>query len=291
MAAAFHSTPKVMWGGEFYSEEILKEVDRVFEGLETGGYAEFQDRVQGADKSTLHWIAAQLMNPTIDTPQGERMLQTMSKTNIFSGGQLVATVNGVLNGSNPNARILEIGCGSGQTFKQMARVCKGRGRDWKLMGIDQSVDSIRFARSKLEEAGADASVYQLQVADIDHGLWSLQDGSFDVVYHLNCWYFWKDVEKGVQETMRVLKPGGTLITGSKLSPIYDLFGPRFPEISKHFPVLENKRGPRAEHRDLEAYEEALERCGFSSVVSVDVMPPGGEGANFLDAFTLTTARK
>ena len=63
----------------------------MFEGLETGGYAEFQDRVQGADKSTLHWIAAQLMNPTIDTPQGERMLQTMSKTNIFSGGQLVAT--------------------------------------------------------------------------------------------------------------------------------------------------------------------------------------------------------
>ena len=59
----------------------------MFEGLETGGYAEFQDRVQGADKSTLHWIAAQLMNPTIDTPQGERMLQTMSKTNIFSGGQ------------------------------------------------------------------------------------------------------------------------------------------------------------------------------------------------------------
>ena len=52
----------------------------MFEGLETGGYAEFQDRVQGADKSTLHWIAAQLMNPTIDTPQGERMLQTMSKT-------------------------------------------------------------------------------------------------------------------------------------------------------------------------------------------------------------------
>merc|ERR550537_1611254 len=103
----------------------------------------------------------------MDSPQGERMLQAMSKTNIFSGSQLVATVNGVLNGSTPNARILEIGCGSGQTFKQMARVCRARGRDWKLMGIDQSMDSIRFARMKLEDAGADPAVYQLQVADID----------------------------------------------------------------------------------------------------------------------------
>jgi ubiquinone/menaquinone biosynthesis C-methylase UbiE len=266
-------------------------VDHLFEGLEEGGYNAFQERVQEADVSTLHWVAAQLMNPTMDSPQGERMLQAMSKTNIFSGSQLVATVNGVLNGSTPNARILEIGCGSGQTFKQMARVCRARGRDWKLMGIDQSMDSIRFARMKLEDAGADPAVYQLQVADIDNGLWSFQDDSFDVVYHLNCWYFWKNVDKGVAETFRVLKPGGTLITGSKLSPIYDLFGPRFPEVSNHFPVLESKRGPRAEHRDLRAYEEALGRNGFANVVSVDVMPPGGEdGDNFLDAFTLTTAR-
>ena len=209
-------------GGEFYSEEILKRVDYVFQGLEDGGYEEFQERVQDSDKSTLQWIAAQLMNPTIDTLQGERMMQTMSKTNVFSGSQLVATVNGVLNGSNPNARILEIGCGSGQTFKQMARVCKARGRHWKLVGIDQSIDSIVFARNKLEEAGADTSVYQLQLADIDNGLWSFEDGTFDVAYHLNCWYFWKDIDRAVEEVARVVKPGGTLITGSKLSPLYDL---------------------------------------------------------------------
>ena len=277
-------------GGEFYSEEILKRVDYVFQGLEDGGYEEFQERVQDSDKSTLQWIAAQLMNPTIDTLQGERMMQTMSKTNVFSGSQLVATVNGVLNGSNPNARILEIGCGSGQTFKQMARVCKARGRHWKLVGIDQSIDSIVFARNKLEEAGADTSVYQLQLADIDNGLWSFEDGTFDVAYHLNCWYFWKDIDRAVEEVARVVKPGGTLITGSKLSPLYDLFGERFPEVSNHFPVLGNKRGPRAEQRDLEAYERSLERHGFRNIVSVDVMPPSMDSTP-LDAFTLTTARR
>ena len=48
-------------GGEFYSEEILKRVDYVFQGLEDGGYEEFQERVQDSDKSTLQWIAAQFL--------------------------------------------------------------------------------------------------------------------------------------------------------------------------------------------------------------------------------------
>ena len=51
-----------------------------------------------------------------------------------------------------------------------------------------------------------------------------------------------------------------------------------------------KRGPRAEHRDLRAYEEALGRNGFANVVSVDVMPPSMDSTP-LDAFTLTTARR
>jgi len=298
----FHRSTPSLWGGEFYKEEILDRVDVCFQALEDEGHKAFQTKVQESDGPVLHWIASQLMQPHLDTPQAERMLRAMNEITLFSGSRMVGEVERHLHSQSdmdqsidegaaqPRARILEIGCGAGQTLVKMASVCKGKKKDWKVLGVDYSVDSITFAKRALDEAGTDNAIYQLQVADISDGLWALPAGGFDVVYHLENWYHWPDLKQGVRETSRVLKSGGLLVTGSRLSPLFDLFGPRFPEVSEHFPVFQHKRGPRAEHRDLEAYEKCLKTHGeMEKIVSEDLIPPGED--RDLEGFTLTTAIK
>ena len=101
--------------------------------------------------------------------------------------------------------ILDVGCGGGRTVQRLATIAP----DGKVFGIDYSADSVAVARSTnkdLISAGRvdvqRASVSQLPFAD----------GTFDLVTAVETQYYWPDPVNDLREILRVLKPGGSLVT-------------------------------------------------------------------------------
>ncbi len=94
--------------------------------------------------------------------------------------------------------ILDIGCGTGRLLRRM-HAC------WpsvKLVGIDQAEGMVAEARQLTPEA----SIYQAPAERIP-----LEDASQDLVTTTMSFHHWSQQRQGVQEALRVLRPGGYFI--------------------------------------------------------------------------------
>mmetsp|Transcript_40964 Transcript_40964/g.100590 ORF Transcript_40964/g.100590 Transcript_40964/m.100590 type:complete len:117 (-) Transcript_40964:51-401(-) len=78
------------------------------------------------------------------------------------------------------------------------------------------------------------------------------DDSIDKVMHMNVLYFWDDPEASLREILRVMKPGGLMIGGTKIGYVRD----RDPQKFKI--------------RDIETYVDALKSVGFVDVYVQEV---------------------
>jgi SAM-dependent methyltransferase len=126
-----------------------------------------------------------------------------------------------------NFTILDVGCGGGRTIQKLA----AQASNGKIYGVDyaegsvamsrkKNADSIQAGRVKIKRA----SVSQLPFAD----------NKFDLATAIETQYYWPDLPNDMQEILRVLKPGGTLLiiaevyrTGSHysvLGPVMKLLG-------------------------------------------------------------------
>lgn len=140
-----------------------------------------------ADTAVVRWIASRLMYPRTDTPQAQRMMALMNSTNVWAGQEITkAIARSSIGSSGQPCRLMEIGFGGGQAFRQTADLCAVR--NWKILGVDHSEDSLAFTKRALTEGETDPSVYQLLCADISSNLWAFPDNSFDCIYHVNTWY-------------------------------------------------------------------------------------------------------
>lgn len=104
----------------------------------------------------------------------------------------------------PDFTILDVGCGGGRTIQKLATVAA----QGKVYGIDYANGSVAASRAKnLPEiqtgrvAIQKASVSQLPFSE----------NKFDLVTAIETQYYWPDPVKDMQEILRVLKPGGTLV--------------------------------------------------------------------------------
>lgn len=98
--------------------------------------------------------------------------------------------------------ILDIGCGGGQTIKELAAIAS----EGKVYGIDYSPASIATARRK------NASLIDMGRVDVRLGSVSVLPfaaDTFDVVTAMETHYYWPDLIADCREVERVLKPGGT----------------------------------------------------------------------------------
>ena len=104
----------------------------------------------------------------------------------------------------PDARVLDIGCGGGANLAQFLKLCP----QGSVCGIDFSAESV--ATSLRKNAGAVAAgrcaVRQGDVSRLPYA-----DASFDLVTAFETVYFWPDLPACFREVYRVLKPGGTFI--------------------------------------------------------------------------------
>ncbi len=99
-------------------------------------------------------------------------------------------------------RILDIGCGSGVSTLELARLSHG-----EVIGIDIDQTALdKFARN-IEEAGLTARVQAINCSMFDM---DFADESFDIILSEGSIYA-TGFEKGLREWRRLLKPGGFIV--------------------------------------------------------------------------------
>jgi SAM-dependent methyltransferase len=108
--------------------------------------------------------------------------------------------------------VLEVGCGEGELAERIVRRLGA-----SLVGLDQSERMVELARTR----GVDARVGDAQELPF-------ADGSFDVVVAAWMLYHVTDLDKGLAEIGRVLRPGGRLVAATNytdhLQEMFNLVG-------------------------------------------------------------------
>lgn len=100
--------------------------------------------------------------------------------------------------------ILDVGCGGGGTIRKLATIAA----EGKVQGVDYSQESVRISTNtnrELIEAGR-VEIHQGSVSSLP-----FPADRFDLVTAIESHYFWPDLVHDMQEVLRVLKPGGTLL--------------------------------------------------------------------------------
>ena len=100
----------------------------------------------------------------------------------------------IANGLEPG-RVLDIGCGRGLLLRQL------RNRGWEVVGTELSQDSAHYARS----------ILQIDVKTSHLGDLHLPADSFDTVILWHVLEHIADPADLLQEVVRILRPGGTLL--------------------------------------------------------------------------------
>jgi ubiquinone/menaquinone biosynthesis C-methylase UbiE len=97
-----------------------------------------------------------------------------------------------------NARVLELGCGTGILWRGSAQVPRG----WRVILTDMSDGMLRETRGHLARLGRSFTYMQADAQTIP-----FCDGSFDAVIANHMLYHVPDIARALDEVRRVLKPG------------------------------------------------------------------------------------
>lgn len=174
---------------------------------------------------------------------GKQMLKRMNHSHYELTGWGLAHLT-----FDSHDRILDVGCGGGQTLYRLAETYP----EAVLDGIDYSEVSVELSRETNETYIADGrmAIHQASVDELP-----FEDDSFDKVITVESFYFWPDHDKGLKEIRRVLKPNGKLLI------ICEVYGdaPLSPRERENIQKYTMFNPTRAEYREL------LERNGLRDV--------------------------
>lgn len=101
-------------------------------------------------------------------------------------------------------RILDVGCGGGRTIQKLAAAAT-QGVVYGVDYADGSVAASRAKNAELVRAG------RVEIEQASVSLLPFPDSKFDLVTAVETQYYWPELLKDMQEILRVLKPGGTLL--------------------------------------------------------------------------------
>lgn len=101
------------------------------------------------------------------------------------------------------SRVLDAGCGMGEVATRMART-----HGLQVEGVEKVAFHWREGVKRIQARGLSGQV-QLQLGD--YLQLPFPDQSFDGLYTMETFVHCPDVERGLQEFMRVLRPGGRLV--------------------------------------------------------------------------------
>ncbi len=152
-------------------------------------------------------------------------------------------------GNLQGKKLLEIGCGSG--VQTIDFVKKGA----VVTAIDISEESLALTKQILNQNRMKAEVKKIDAERMD-----LPSERFDLVY-INCVLMHADQDKTIQESLRVLKPGGFLIFKESLKGWlfafpYRVFSP-YKKSKPHYITLSKIKQLGAIHREFYLLSSSL----------------------------------
>ena len=151
-----------------------------------------------------------------------------------------------------DARVLDVGCGSGWATRLMAEMAKGG----RVVGIDISDEMIRLAR----ESSSSFSNVEFQIASAEK--LPFDDGEFTHAFSMESLYYYADIPGALKEIRRVLSRGGLFFT------VVDLYEENRPS---HQWVRQLK--VPVQLLSSAAYRDLFESAGFVNVQDRRVYDP------------------
>jgi ubiquinone/menaquinone biosynthesis C-methylase UbiE len=103
-----------------------------------------------------------------------------------------------------NFTILDVGCGGGKTIGKLAALAP-KGMVYGIDYADGSVAASRALNANLIQAG------RVEITKASVSKLPFSDNKFDLVTAVETQYYWPDLVQDMQEVLRVLKPGDTLL--------------------------------------------------------------------------------
>ena len=151
-----------------------------------------------------------------------------------------------LAGARTPDRALDLGCGGGHVAYTIAPHCT------EVVACDLSIDMVTSAAKTAQERGLGNITGKVAAAE---GL-PFGDREFDFLACRMTAHHWRDLERGLREARRVLKPGAPAV-------FVDVIAPEDPIADVHLQTVELLRDP-SHVRDYRASEwlAALGREGF-----------------------------
>ena len=103
-----------------------------------------------------------------------------------------------------NFTILDVGCGGGRTIQKLAT----QASNGTIYGVDYAEGSVAISRKTNADSiqAGRVKIKQATVSQLPFG-----DNKFDLATAIETQYYWPDLPNDMQEILRVLKPGGTLL--------------------------------------------------------------------------------
>lgn len=210
--------------------------------------------VTGILAAALPWLAAIVMSVYVlrqfrrpSGPAGRLIAGTMNR----SHGALTRWALERLSIA-PDARILDVGCGGGQTVRTLASLAP----QGTVAGVDHAPASVATARvvnSTLIEAGR-VDIQQASVSALPFA-----SETFDLAVAIETHYYWPDLLEDLREIRRVLKPGG------RLTIVAESFDRGGASVLQR-PVM---AALRARFLTRAAHEDFFAQAGFVEVTAAD----------------------
>jgi len=160
-------------------------------------------------------------------------------------------------GLGHDAAVLELGCGTGQATRHLAR------RGCRVVCVELGENLAEVARRNLERFP------HVEVITSAFESWEPRESLFDMVFAASSWH-WLDPQVRYAKAARVLKPAGILAIVESGHAFPDGFDPFFTEIQKCYealgePHLQWPPPPPAQDPDR---REEIEGTGLFEVVGV-----------------------
>jgi len=162
-----------------------------------------------------------------------------------------------LSGLGRDAAVLEIGCGTGQATKHLAR------RGCRVVCVEPGENLAVVARRNLK------SFRRVEVVTAAFESWEPGDSLFDLVFAASSWH-WIDPDVRYAKAAHVLKPDGILAIVDNGHAFPEGFDPSFKEIQRCYEAIGEPHlewpPPRPEDEPDRCAE--IERSGLFEIVGV-----------------------
>lgn len=165
---------------------------------------------------------------------------------VHSGGGDLDRLEGLLRG-HAGARVLDLGCGGGHvSYRAAPHVAS-------VVACDLTPDMLRAVERQAASRGLSNIVVQQAAAEA----LPFEGASFDFVLCRFSAHHWHDLEAGLREARRVLRPGGRAV-------FIDTVAPADPLLDTHLQALELLRdGSHVRNYSVPEWTGAMSRAKFA----------------------------